>query len=172
MSDAPEPPAPRVLTDPKQGARLREAERAQLAWGPVDLVALLPVDHPARALCTAFSSYSGNACNAGTCAFAPQPLPPGVTVAPTIPTRILSAMSFSFPKSMRSMARARRSWVDQWIEYPAGGWEDIPGEGSLAEFDPTQVVSIGLKLHTGGSAAATVTPAVFHIDSIGIRPVE
>src|SRR2546428_6246648 len=42
---------------------------------------------------TALSSYSGNACNAGTCALAPQPLPPGVTVAPTIPTRILPAMS-------------------------------------------------------------------------------
>jgi transposase len=43
-------PAPRGLTDPKRGARLREAERAQLAWGPVDLAALLPADHPARAL--------------------------------------------------------------------------------------------------------------------------
>lgn len=46
----PPTPAPRVLTDPKRGARLREAERAQLAWGPVDLAALLPADHPARAL--------------------------------------------------------------------------------------------------------------------------
>lgn len=46
----PPAPTPRVLTDPKQGARLREAERAQLAWGPTDLDALLPADHPARAL--------------------------------------------------------------------------------------------------------------------------
>lgn len=46
----PPTPASRVLTDPKRGARLREAERAQLAWGPVDLAALLPADHPARAL--------------------------------------------------------------------------------------------------------------------------
>ena len=44
------PPAPRSQTDPKRGARLREAERAQLAWGPVDLAALLPEDHPARAI--------------------------------------------------------------------------------------------------------------------------
>lgn len=43
-------PAPRVLVDPKRGARLREAERAQLGWGPVDLDALLPADHPARAI--------------------------------------------------------------------------------------------------------------------------
>jgi transposase len=46
----PPTPAPQVLTDPKRGARLREAERAQLAWGPVDLAALVPADHPARAL--------------------------------------------------------------------------------------------------------------------------
>ena len=43
-------PAPRVLADPKRGARLREAERAQLAWGPVNLDATLPADHPARAV--------------------------------------------------------------------------------------------------------------------------
>lgn len=43
-------PGPRVLADPKRGARLREAERAQLAWGPVDLDALLPAGHPARAI--------------------------------------------------------------------------------------------------------------------------
>src|SRR6267143_2378435 len=48
---------------------------------------------------TAFNSYSGNACSAGTCALAPQPLPPGVTLAPTIPTRDLSAMSPLLPES-------------------------------------------------------------------------
>jgi transposase len=42
--------APRVLADPKRGARLREAARAQLAWGPVDVDAILPADHPARAI--------------------------------------------------------------------------------------------------------------------------
>src|SRR5437870_13831764 len=42
---------------------------------------------------TALSAYSDNACRAGTCALAPQPLPPAVTVAPTIPARILSALS-------------------------------------------------------------------------------
>lgn len=47
---SPPAPTPQVLTDPKQGARLREAERAQLAWGPVDLAATLPEDHPARAI--------------------------------------------------------------------------------------------------------------------------
>jgi len=46
------PPAPRpALADPKRGARLREANRAQLAWGPIDLDAQLPDDHPARAIC-------------------------------------------------------------------------------------------------------------------------
>ena len=41
---------------------------------------------------TAFSSKWGRAFRAGTWALAPQPLPPCVTVAPTIPTRILSVI--------------------------------------------------------------------------------
>jgi transposase len=40
-------PAP---ADPKRGARLREAKRAQIAWGRIDLDAMLPEDHPARAI--------------------------------------------------------------------------------------------------------------------------
>ncbi|MGH8633841.1 MAG: transposase [Burkholderiales bacterium] len=38
------------LANPKQGARLREAQRSQLAWGRIDPDALLPEDHPARAI--------------------------------------------------------------------------------------------------------------------------
>src|SRR6185503_10534218 len=45
---------------------------------------------------TAFSSYCGRAFRAGTWALAPQPLPPWVTVAPTMPTRILSVISVSW----------------------------------------------------------------------------
>ena len=46
------PPAPAPApADPKRGARLREANRAQLAWGRIDLEAQLPDDHPARAIC-------------------------------------------------------------------------------------------------------------------------
>ena len=45
------PPAPAPApADPKRGARLREADRAQLAWGRIDLEAQLPDDHPARAI--------------------------------------------------------------------------------------------------------------------------
>lgn len=45
------PPAPAPApADPKRGARLREANRAQLAWGRIDLDAQLPDDHPARAI--------------------------------------------------------------------------------------------------------------------------
>jgi transposase len=45
------PPAPAAApADPKRGARLREANRAQLAWGRIDLDAQLPDDHPARAI--------------------------------------------------------------------------------------------------------------------------
>ena len=45
------PAAKRALADPKGGARLREANRSQLAWGRIDLDAQLPDDHPARAIC-------------------------------------------------------------------------------------------------------------------------
>jgi transposase len=45
------PTKPRPLgPDPKRGARLREAERSQIAWGRIDLNAALPDDHPARAI--------------------------------------------------------------------------------------------------------------------------
>src|SRR3989304_3558171 len=46
---APKPRPP--LADPKRGARLREANPPQLAWGRIDLDAQLPEDHPARAIC-------------------------------------------------------------------------------------------------------------------------
>src|SRR3990170_2336944 len=46
------PPAPAPApADPKRGARRREANRSQLAWGRIDLDAQLPDDHPARAIC-------------------------------------------------------------------------------------------------------------------------
>jgi len=45
------PPAPRPTpAEPERGARLRRPERGQLAWGRIDLEALLPDDHPARAI--------------------------------------------------------------------------------------------------------------------------
>jgi transposase len=45
------PPAvPAALADPERGARLRQANRAQLAWGRIDLDAQLPDEHPARAI--------------------------------------------------------------------------------------------------------------------------
>jgi transposase len=45
------PPAKPDLVDPKRGARLREPDRSQLAWGRIDLDAQLPEDHPARSIC-------------------------------------------------------------------------------------------------------------------------
>src|SRR5882672_9178948 len=51
----PLPPAPSAasrppLADPKHGARLRQADRAQVTWGRIDLNAALPEDHSARAI--------------------------------------------------------------------------------------------------------------------------
>jgi len=44
------PAARPALADPKRGARLRRANRAQITWGRIDLDAQLPEDHPARAI--------------------------------------------------------------------------------------------------------------------------
>jgi transposase len=47
----PTPPAARPTSaEPQRGARLREAERGQIAWGRIDLEATLPAEHPARAI--------------------------------------------------------------------------------------------------------------------------
>ena len=53
LFDLPRAVAPTPLPareDPKRGTRLRQANRSQLAWGPIDLDAQLPADHPARAI--------------------------------------------------------------------------------------------------------------------------
>jgi transposase len=42
--------AAQASMDPKKGARLREANRAQISWGRIDLDAQLPADHSARAI--------------------------------------------------------------------------------------------------------------------------
>ena len=46
-----EPTTKPTMAEAKRGARLYEANRAQLAWGRIDLDAQLPEDHPARAIC-------------------------------------------------------------------------------------------------------------------------
>jgi transposase len=43
--------APAAGADPQRGARLRQTNRAQIAWGRIDLDAQLPEDHAARAIC-------------------------------------------------------------------------------------------------------------------------
>ena len=50
LPPAPAPAARPAPADPKQGARLRQAERAQIAWGRIDLDAMLPEDHAARGI--------------------------------------------------------------------------------------------------------------------------
>ena len=53
IAPAPLPATPPTAPpDPKRGARLREADRQQLAWGCIDLNAQLPDEHPARAIWT------------------------------------------------------------------------------------------------------------------------
>jgi len=50
LPPAPSPASRPPLADPKQGARLRQANRAQITWGRIDLDACLPQDHAARAI--------------------------------------------------------------------------------------------------------------------------
>ena len=50
LPPAPAPAARPAPADPKQGARLRQAERAQIAWGRIDLDAMLSEDHAARGI--------------------------------------------------------------------------------------------------------------------------
>ncbi len=47
-ADAPAARPPRI--NPKRGARIRQAQRSQLEWGRIDIEALLPEEHPARAI--------------------------------------------------------------------------------------------------------------------------
>lgn len=50
LPPAPSPVSRPPLADPKHGARLRQADRAQVTWGRIDLNAALPQDHSARAI--------------------------------------------------------------------------------------------------------------------------
>jgi len=98
MADASEPPTLFPLppatspvarpgpADPKQGARLRQAERAQIAWGRIDLDAMLPEDHPARAIWAVVERLDLSALYAQIAAR------DEVAGAPTIDPRILLAL--------------------------------------------------------------------------------
>ena len=39
-----------AYADPKRGARLRQADREQVAWGRIDINAQVPHDQPVRAI--------------------------------------------------------------------------------------------------------------------------
>ena len=81
------PPAPRPApADPKRGARLREANRAQLAWGRIDLDAQLPDDHPARAIWAVIERLDL------TALYVPIEARDAVAGAPTIDPKILLAL--------------------------------------------------------------------------------
>ena len=86
---APAPPAATPPTAPrnrKRGARLREANRQQLGWGPLDLDAQLPEDHPARAIWAVIGRFDLSAL------YAPIEARDGVAGAPAIDPKILLAL--------------------------------------------------------------------------------
>ncbi len=76
-------PAP---ADPKQGARLRQAERSQIAWGRIDLDAMLPEEHSARAICAVVDRLDLSAF------YAPIKARDEIAGAPAIDPKILLAL--------------------------------------------------------------------------------
>ena len=79
-----EPPAAKPASaEPKRGARLREANRAQMAWGRIDLDAQLTGDHPARAICAVIERMDLSAL------YIPIEARDEVAGAPTIDPKIL-----------------------------------------------------------------------------------
>lgn len=72
--------------DPRRGARLRQAQREQIAWGRIDLDAQLPEDHPARAIWTVVARLDLSAL------YAPIEARDEVAGAPAIDPKILLAL--------------------------------------------------------------------------------
>jgi len=83
LSPAEPSAAPPALADPKRGARLREANRGQMAWGRIDLDAQLTEDHPARAICAVIERLDLSAL------YAPIEARDEVAGAPAIDPKIL-----------------------------------------------------------------------------------
>ena len=98
MSDKPAPPKSQALLfdlgpaaappgeEPRGIARLRRANRAQRIWGPIDVDAQLPEDHPARAISAVIDRLDLSTLYAQVDAFQ------GLAGAPAIDPKILLAL--------------------------------------------------------------------------------
>jgi len=122
-------PAP---ADPKRGARLREAERAQIAWGRIDLDAMLPEDHPARAIWAVVARLDLSALYAQIAAR------DEVAGAPAIDPRLLLALWVYATSEGEGSARAiwRLTGVHDAYRWLGGGVE--VGYHTLSDFRSQQ----------------------------------
>jgi len=80
------PATPPDRADPRRGVRLRQANRLQLTWGPINLDAQLPEDHPARTIYAVIERLDLSALYAQVEALE------GVAGAPAIDPKILLAL--------------------------------------------------------------------------------
>ena len=85
-SDLIEKPASEAPPQGRRGARLRVANRGQLAWGPVDLDAMLPQDHSARSIWAVVERFDL------TALYSPIEARDEVAGAPAIDPKILLAV--------------------------------------------------------------------------------
>lgn len=112
-----EPAAPTPDTaarDPKRGARLREANRGQVAWGRIDLEAQLPDEHVARAIWAVLERLDLSAL------YVPIAARDDVAGAPAIDPKILLALwVFATPSGESSGRRiaelCERDAAYRWI---------------------------------------------------------
>ena len=144
------PPAPAPApADPKRGARLREANRAQLAWGRIDLDAQLPDDHPARAICAVLERLDLSAL------YAPIEARDEVAGAPAIDPKLLLGLWVYATSAGEGSAReiwrltplhAAYRWIGGGIDVGYHTLSDFRSQqGAVLDALITQVLALLLK---------------------------
>ncbi len=147
--DAPAARPPRI--DPKRGARIRQAQRSQLEWGRIDLEALLPEEHPARAIWAVIERLDLSAL------YAQIEARDDVAGASVIDPKILLALWVYATSEGEGSAReiwrlTERHAADRWIR---GGVDvgdhtlsDVRSQqGEIVNAPITQVLALLLKQH-------------------------
>jgi len=125
-----------VPADPKRGARLREADRSQMAWGRIDLDGQLPEDHAARAIWTMVERLDLSAL------YAPIEARNEVAGAPAIDPKILLALWVYATSEGEGSAREiwRLTGLHAAYRWICGGVE--VGYHTLSDFRGQQVEAI------------------------------
>jgi len=135
-----EPTAPKepaaARADPQRGARLREADRSQMAWGRIDRDAQLPEDHAARGLWAVAERLDVSAL------YVPIEARDEVAGAPAIDPKILLALWVYATSEGEGSAREiwRLTKLHAAYRWICGGVE--VGYPTLSDFRSQQVVAV------------------------------